>query len=454
MPESRRSFLSALSAASYSRVQGANDRVQLGLIGCGLIGLRHLADFKALDDCQISAVCDVYQARTGQARSGAGPGAKEYHDFRRLLEDKQVDAVVISTPDHWHALQTIMACAAGKDVFVEKPMTLFVKEGRWMTTAARRYNRIVQVGTQGRSGTHFKEVIPLLRDGAVGRIHSVRFSSYRNIMPGFGRPVASSPPPGLDYDMWLGPAPRRAYTPHRCLYHFRWFWDYSGGQMTNLGAHDMDLVHWLLGVKGPKSVYSSGGRYALEDDGETPDTQDAIWEYPGFVVEASIREACSGRGRTAAGGLASSIAGVQLCGTKGILAVSRGGYQLIPDSKIVPESAIPAWSNPAGHPQAANTGPVPYGEPKQGRGASPEPIDLHARHFLDCVKNRRRPNADVEDGHQVAVACHLANLSMKLGRKLNWDVEKEEIIGDREANAHLVRPYRKPWDDALRSFKL
>ncbi|HNY38786.1 MAG TPA: Gfo/Idh/MocA family oxidoreductase [Bryobacteraceae bacterium] len=453
MPGSRRTFLSALTAASYGRVQGANDRVQLGLIGCGLIGLRHLADFKQLADCQVAAVCDAYQARTDQAKADTGPGTKGYQDFRRLLEDKQIDAVVISTPDHWHALQTIMACTAGKDVFVEKPMTLFVKEGRWMTAAARRYRRIVQVGTQGRSGTHFKEVMPLLRDGAVGRIHSVRFSSYRNIMPGFGRPAAMAPPPGLDYEMWLGPAPLRPYAPHRGLYHFRWFWDYSGGQMTNLGAHDMDLVHWLLKVKGPKSVYSCGGRYALEDDGETPDTQEAIWEYPGFVVEASIREASGGRTRST-GNLTASLAGVQLCGTKGILAVSRGGYQLVPDSRIAPESAIPAWSRPLGHPQAANVEPVPYGEPKQGRGTSAEPIDLHARHFIDCVKSRQRPNADVEDGHEVAVACHLANLSLRLGRKLEWDVEKEEIIGDREASAHLVRPYRKPWDDVLRSFGL
>jgi predicted dehydrogenase len=453
MSGSRRTFLSAMTAASYARVMGANERVRLGLIGCGLIGLRHLADFKKLPDCEITAVCDVYQARVDQARADAGQQARGFQDFRKVLDDKQVDAVVISTPDHWHALQTIMACAANKDVFVEKPMTLFIKEGRWMTTAARRYNRIVQVGTQGRSGTHFQEVIPMLKAGVAGKIHSVRFSSYRNVMPGFGRPVASAPPPGLDYDLWLGPAPARPYSPHRGLYHFRWFWDYSGGQMTNLGAHDMDLVHWLLGVKAPKSVYSAGGRYALEDDGETPDTQDAIWEYPGFIVEASIREACSGRQRTGTG-TAASLAGVHLCGTKGILAVSRGGYQYVPDARIAPESAIPAWSNPALHPQPAKIEPSLYGEAKQGRGTSPEPIDLHARHFLDCIKSRQRPNADVEDGHEISVACHLANLSMKLGRKLNWDAQKEEVIGDREANTHLVRPYRKPWDDVLRSFKL
>jgi predicted dehydrogenase len=441
-----------MTAASYSRVMGANERLKVGFIGCGLIGLRHIDDFKKLPDVEMTAVCDVYKPRIGYAQEKCGNNPKGYQDFRKLLEDKNVEAVVISTPDHWHALQSIMACAAGKDVYVEKPMTLFVKEGRWMTTAARKYNRIALVGTQGRSGAHFKEAVPMIRDGYAGKIHTVRFSSHRNIMPGFGKPTAAAPPDGLDWDLWLGPAPMRPYMPHRCLYHFRWFWDYSGGQMTNLGTHDMDLVHWIMKVKGPKSVYSAGGRYALEDDGETPDTQDAIWEYPGFTVECSIREA-SGLSRRAAG-TAASLAGVQFCGTKGVFACSRGGYEFAPDMKVAPHALIPPWSTPPGHPEKENIQAAPWAEPRKGQGTSPEPMDLHARHFVDCVKSRQRPIADVEDGHQVATACHLANLSMKLGRRLNWDAEKEEIIGDKEASSHLVRPYRKPWDDVLRSFKL
>ncbi len=454
MPATRRVFLGSAAAASYSRILGANDRVSLGFMGCGLIGLRHIADFKTFPDVAMTAVCDIYQARVEYAQAQCGTNPKGYSDFRKLLDDKSIDAVVISTPDHWHALQTIMACAAGKDVYVEKPMTLFIKEGRWMTTAARRWNRIACVGTQGRSGTHMKEVLPLVRGGYAGKIHTVRFGSYRNVMPGFGKPEDCAPPSGLDYDLWLGPAPKRPYNPNRCLYHFRWFWDYSGGQMTNLGAHDMDLVHYIMQVKSPKSVYCTGGRFALEDNGETPDTQDAIWEYPGFTVECAIREAGGTASRRTPGGTAASLAGVQFVGTKGIFAASRGGYEFAPDMKIVPESAIPAWSTPPGHPTVKPGKPEPYAEPKSGRGTSPEPIDIHSRHFIDCVKSRRRPVADVEDGHQVSISCHLANLSMKLGRKLNWDAEKEEIIGDREANAHLVRPYRKPWDDVLRSFKL
>jgi predicted dehydrogenase len=453
MSASRRTFLGAMTAASYSRVQGANDRVNVGFLGCGLIGLRHIADFKQLPDVNLAAVCDAYQPRIEYAQSQCGSNPKPFQDFRKMLEDKSIDAVVISTPDHWHALQTIMACGAGKDVYVEKPMTLFVKEGRWMTNAARKYKRVCIVGTQGRNGSHIPEATALIRNGQVGKISSVRFSSYRNVMPGFGRPADCPPPPGLDYDLWLGPAPQRPYNPNRVIYHFRWFWDYSGGQMTNLGAHDMDLVYYLLQVKAPKSVYSAGGRFALEDNGETPDTQDAIWDFGNFTAECSIREASGGINRRG-GGTAGSLAGVQFCGTKGVIAVSRGGFEFAPDMKIVPENAIPKWSTPPGHPKGSDTPPSPYGEPKRVMGESPEPMGRHARHWIDCIKSRQRPVADVEDGHMVSIACLLANISLKVGRKLQWDAEKEDIIGDKEASAMLVRPYRKPWDDVLRSYKL
>lgn len=442
---SRRLFLGAMTAASYSRVIGANDRVRIGFIGCGLIGLRHIADFKKQPDAELAAVSDIYDARTDRGAADCGPGAKKFKDFRKMLEDKGIDAVVISTPDHWHALQTIMACAAGKDVYVEKPMTLFVKEGRWMTNAARKHNRVVIVGTQGRSGPHIPEVAPALRSGELGKIVSVRIGSFRNIMPGFGKPPASDPPAGLDYDLWLGPAPKKPYTPHRCLYHFRWFWDYSGGQMTNLGAHDLDFVHYLLELKGPTAVYSSGGRYALQDDGETPDTQDAILDYPGFTVVVSIREASAGGRR---GG------GCEFFGTKGSMTVGRGGYELYPDMTIAPERQIPPWSNPPGHPQPAEVKAEPRTRARKAGEQGGEPMGAHARHWLDCIKSRKQPVADVESGHRVSVACHLANLSMQLGRKLRWDAEKEDVIGDKEASAKLVRPYRKPWDDELRSYKV
>jgi predicted dehydrogenase len=446
MSSSRRAFLGAATAASYGRIAGANDRVRIGFIGCGLIGLRHIADFKQQRDAELAAVCDVHQPRVERAQADCGAAVKGYADFRKILDDKSVDAVVVSTPDHWHALQTIMACAAGKDVYVEKPMTLFVKEGRWMTTAARRYKRVVQVGTQGRSGAHFKEVLELLAAGHIGKIHSVRAASTRNIMPGFGTPPDSAPPSDIDYDLWLGPAPKRPYNRNRALYNFRWFWDYSGGQMTNLGAHEIDLAHFVLKVKSPTAVTSSGGRYCLQDNGDTPDTQDAILEYPGFNMCITIREACAGR-RTGGGG-------VELFGTKGSMTVGRGGFEVFPDMVIPAERQIPPWSTPPGHPRPAESKPEPRTEAKKGGIPSNEPMDRHARNFLDCIKSRQLPIADVEEGHLVSISCHLANISLRLGRKLRWDAQKEDVIGDKEASAMLVRPYRKPWDDVLRSFKL
>lgn len=441
----RRGFLSTLTAASYGRVPGANDRVRVGVIGYGLIGAFHVGTFKKQPDVEMAAVCDVYKPRLEAGLAACGPQARGYADFRKMLEDKSIDAVIVATPDHWHALMTVLACAAAKDVYVEKPMTLFIREGRWMVNAARRYRRIVQVGTQGRSAAHIPEVASLFQAGHIGKVHSIRIGAFRNIMPGFGSPADCGPPPGLDYDMWLGPAPRRPYNPHRALYHFRWFWDYSGGQMTNLGAHDLDFVYLLMGVKGPSSAYSTGGRWALTDDnGETPDTQDALLQYPGFSVAISVREASAGRRHGA---------GAEFCGARGSMMVGRGGYQVYADTRTAPEKQIPPWSNPPGHPRPADIQPRPWTEARKA-GRETEPMDLHVRNFLDCVKSRRRPNADVEDGHLVSIACHLANISLRLGRAVRWDPAREEIPGDREAAAWAARPYRKPWDDVLRSLKL
>ena len=432
MTGTRRTFLGGLTAASYGRISGANNRVQIGLAGYGLIGAFHTGTFKKQPDVDLAAVCDVYQPRVDAGVAACGGACKGYRDFRKMLENKDLQAVIVATPDHWHALMTIMACAAGKDVYVEKPMTLFVREGRWMVNAARRYKRVVQVGTQGRSGTHIPEVISLFKAQHVGKIHSVHIGTARNIMPGFGAPPDGSPPAGLDYDLWLGPAPKRPYNPHRALYHFRWFWDYSGGQMTNLGAHDLDFVYLLMKTRGPSSVFSTGGRFALtNDNGETPDTQDAILHYPGFTVTIGVREACAGRRQ---GG------GTEFFGTKGSITVGRGGYQVYADTRVAPEKLIPPWSNPPGHPQPAEMKPQPWTEARKA-GGEEEPMNVHARNFLDCIKSRKRPNADVEEGHLVSSACHLANISLRLGgRALRWDAEKEQIVGDPEANGWLERP--------------
>jgi predicted dehydrogenase len=442
MHSTRRSFLGAMTAASYQRVLGANDRVGVGFIGFGLIGAQHVHDFKNQRDVDMVAMSDVYQPRLEQGIAACGGQAKGYKDFRKLIDDKDVHAVVVSTPDHWHALMTMMACAAGKDVYVEKPMTLFVKEGRWMVEVARRHKRVVQVGTQQRSGKHYQKALKLLREGYIGKVLSVRMGAFRNVMPGFGRPTGPVPS-DLDYDMWLGPAPKHPYSPHRSLYHFRWFWDYSGGQMTNLGAHSIDIVQWVAGVKGPAAVSSSGGRFALQDDGETSDTQDALYEYPGFTALWSHREASVGR---------RAGSGLEFLGPKGSLVIGRGGFEVIGDTKIVPENAIPVFQGqPTGGPRRTQAKREVWTQPMKEPGSSAEQFDLHVRNFLDCIKSRQRTIADVEDGHYTATACHLSNISLHTGRKIRWDAEKEIIIGDREASARLERPYRKPWDQVLRS---
>lgn len=451
---SRRDFVktaaAGVTALSAGRVFGANERVNVGLIGFGLIGRFHMAALKQQPDVQITAVCDAHRGRVDQAAEMAGGNPAKYRDFRKLLEDKNVDAVYVATPDHWHALMTMLACAAGKDVYVEKPLTLFVREGRWMIDVARRTKRVIQVGTQNRSGPAFQHARELISQGRLGQIVSASNNNLRNVMPGFGNPADCAPPAELDYDMFLGPAPKRPYNPNRSIYHFRWFWDYSGGQATNLGQHSLDLVHWMLGVTAPKSVYSSGGRWFLKDNCEVPDTQDVIIEYPGFNVTCQYREASAGKGGLGMGGLT-------FYGTQGCLPISRKGFELSPDPKVNPNNVVAGILGVKGHPVGG-----PQLEPEQtGQFWTTPEVDTngdaikdyarHTRNFIDCVKSRKQPISDLESGHQVATVCHLSNLSLRTGRKLTWDAAKEEIVGDEQANAMLVRPYRAPWDKELKA---
>jgi predicted dehydrogenase len=434
-------------------VLGANDRIGVGFIGFGLIGKQHLADFKKFQDVNLVGLSETYKPRLEAGLQYMGnPNAKGYSDFRRMFENKDIDGVVVATPDHWHALLTIMACAAGKDVYCEKPLNVCIDEGKWMIQAARKYKRIVVVGSQRRHGTGVAEAKKVVESGVLGKIHSIRIASYRNIYPGFGKTPVSDPPTGFDYDMWQGPAPKRPYTNHRGIYHFRWFWDYSGGQMTNLGAHTIDQVLWLMNVKGPTEVMSSGGRYALEDDGETPDLQDAVWKFPGFTMNYAIREANAMRGDTAARGQV-------YLGTKGSMVLS-GTYEVDPENKIDPVNDIPRFEgHPIGGPVYTDVKPAPWIKPAKGGVASDarygtggeDTMAMNERDWLECMRTRKRPLCEVEDGHRVAIASHLANMSLRLGRSIRWDPDKEQVIGDKEAAAMCVRPYRAPWDGVLKS---
>lgn len=444
---SRRGFLKTtthstgaafLSATSYKHVLGANGRIGVGFIGIGLIGKRHLLDFMAQPEVAVAAICEVYPPRLEEGIRTSGGNPKRYKDFRKMLDDKSVDAVVVSTPDHWHALMTILACAAGKDVYVEKPLTHAVCEGRWMLAAARHYRRVVQVGTQQRSGEHYKKCLELIRAGHIGEMRGARMAAYRNIMPGFTGSVGTRPLSEEDWNLWLGPAPYVPFEKQRCIYHFRWFWDYSGGQTTNLLSHDLDIVQWTMDSV-PRFISAMGNRYSLQGIGETPDIFEAIFEYPGFLATWSNREICQGRGPES----------LEFCGTKGTLVIHRGGFEVFADRLLSPESQIPQFtastrrgtdSAPEHRTQAVKVG---------GYDQVKDQFQPHVQNFLECVRSRRQPISDLESGHKTATACHLANISMRVARTLRWDSEKQEIIGDPEASKFLTKEYRSPWDKEL-----
>jgi predicted dehydrogenase len=383
-------------------------------------------NFLAQPDVEPVAVCDVYDPFRERAAQMCKEKVAEFRDFRQLLDRSDIDAVIVATPDHWHALATIMACKAGKDVYVEKPLALTVHEGRVMVDTARKYKRIVQVGSQQRSGEHYAKAVKLIQDGALGAVHRVSANWTRNMMAGFKpRELKSGLSKALDWDLWLGPAPLVPFDPFRFVYNWRWFWDYSGGQMTNWGAHNLDIVRWALNAKAPTTVSAFGGRYELKDGGQTPDVQQAIYSFPGCLVSWTGCEISGFEAIRYPEDDRRIKPLVEFHGTKGSMVLTRRGFEVTPQ----------IWTGdgedqktPAMQPLSAKATGYP-----------------HARNFLDCVKSRALPIADVEEGHRTAAMCHLANISTKLGRTLRWDAEKEEVVGDKEANQLLSKPYRKPW---------
>lgn len=416
----RRTFTAGMTAAAWNgqSVRGANERIRVGIIGCGGGRGRGLwRSFLSKALVEPVAACDVYEPFLSRAIQAAQGKATPYRDFRRLLDRKDIDAVIVASPDHWHALQTVMACRAGKDVYVEKPLCLMPREGRAMVAAARRNNRVVQVGSQQRSGAHYAHAIELIRGGAIGAVPHITAHWTRNMMPGF-RPIeiGAALPATLDWDLWLGPAPKVAFDPFRCIYNYRWFKSYSGGQMTNWGAHSLDIARWALGAKAPDAVASFGARYVLNDGGETPDVQQAIYSFPGCVVSWVSREVNAG-----------STTLLDFHGTKGTMTLTREGFSVAPE----------IWTGAGANGKDGAMAPM--------RESGGNLDSLHIDNFLACVKSRQRPNADIEEGHRTAVMCQLGNAAMQTGRVLRWDPEAETVIGDAEANAALRWEYREPW---------
>jgi predicted dehydrogenase len=425
----RRQFTRILAAgagmALHRPARGANDRIRLGIIGCGGQGTAVWRTFLAQPDVMPAAVCDVYDPFRERAVRMCPEKVDGYKYFRRLLDRKDIDAVLIATPDHWHALMTVMACRAGKDVYVEKPLAHSVREGRAMLDTARQYGRVVQVGAQQRSGPHYGEAIRLIRGGSLGAVHKISANWVRNMMPGFlPRELQNGLTSALDWDLWLGPAPAVPFHPLRFFYNWRWFWDYSGGQMTNWGAHSLDIARWSLDAIAPAGISGFGGRYELKDGGETPDVQEVLYNFPGCVVSWSGREINGVEALRPSPGIRPLL---EFHGTKGNMVLTRDGFSVTPE----------IWTGDG------QSGRTPAMEAMHVSGGNLE--QSHVRNFLDCVKSRKRPNGDIEEGYRTVVMCHLGNIATRLGRTLRWDPVREEVPGDREANQLLSVPYRKPW---------
>ena len=425
-PVSRRSFLTksslgglflGISAKSYRATfagESPSERVRVGMIGVGNQGgpknnmkyfLKNIVALCDLDKNYLTEASDFLQKQ-------ANLSAMMTDDYRGLLDAKDIDAVVVTVPDQWHATMTIEACKAGKDVYCEKPLTLVINEGKPMIEAARKYGRVVQTGTMQRSGEEFKLAVELLMKGIVGKIRAVNVTlPSPNWIARAGKPVPdSTPPEGFDYNRWLGPAPMRPYNINRLHYLFRFFWDYSGGQQTNFGAHHLDIAQWGLGMddSGPVSVEGSG---VYHPDGwyETPDTTEIKYTYANGVT-MTCRQKLDTK---------NTDQGTEFIGDKGSLFVYRGGIVTNP-KELLKDVEMPKIIS-----SNANIS--------------------HVNNFFDCVKSRKTPAADISIGHRSATVCHLGNIAIRTKKKITWDPKSETIVGDSEASKWLTKEYRKPW---------
>lgn len=452
----RREFLrksltgAAVADPFLGDVRGANDQVRVGIIGLGSRGDYELRIFSKLKDARVVALAEVYQPLLDRAVAQTEGKADGYQDFRRILDRKDIDAVVVSTPDHWHALASIMACQAGKDVFCEKPLTHTIHEGRMMVKAARKYNRIIATGSQQRSAPHFQKVVEMIRGGYIGQVSAITCWNTGNASPrGNGNPPDSDPPPGMNWDLYLGPAPKVPYNRNRHTWNYRWYWDYSGGMMTDWGAHHLDIIHWAMGVDAPLSASAVGGRFCLKDNCETPDTLTTIFQYPGFTVQFDNRVA---NARNVEG----RPNGIVFYGTNGTIVIDRESWEVVPEhdpflppamDRVEAQVKLGSIVWPVGFDRSKKIETVLRCQAMRETGIKIDPSfqEVHVQNFLDCVRSRKLPVADVEIGHRSVTACHIGVIAYRLGRTVRWDGKQETFIGDTEAQAMLTKKYREPW---------
>jgi predicted dehydrogenase len=410
IPCHRRSFLGAMGTLALANrrvwADSPTDRVRIAVIGVRSRGTDLAQLFARQEDAEVVAICDIDDAMlakpVGAVEKITGKSPRTEKDFRRLLDDKSIDAIAIAAPDHWHALLTVLGCQAGKDVYCEKPASHNLVEGRRMVEAARKYQRVVQLGTQRRSAEAVKEAIAHLQSGAIGKVGLARTWIHQQRQPiGHGKP--GEVPSGVDYAMWQGPAPDRPFYPNRFHYNWHWFWNWGTGELGNNGIHGVDVARWGLGVEAPLRVTSGGGKYVFDDDQEVPDTQVVTWEFPECAIVWEHR-------MWSKHGLEGSGFGNAFYGDKGTLIIDEKGWR------------------------------VEDGEKAEGKGASNSQA-AHVANFLDCMRSRKAPHAEIEVGHLSTRLCHLGNIAHRVGRKLTFDAASESFPGDSEANALLSREY-------------
>ena len=411
-----------------------SEKLTVALIGCGGMGRANLRDFLRVPEVQLVALCDVdtrqWQGAMDDIKKANLPveSVKTYQDFREVIDRKDIDAIIIGTPDHWHAIPMIYACQAGKDVYCEKPLSHNIVEGRAMVQAATKNKRVVQIGTQQRSGTHFHDAVRYVQSGKLGKIHFVRtwINNHNNSPDGDGNPPDAEAPKEVDYNMWLGPAPLRPFNPVRFHRTYRYFWDYGNGLCNDWGTHLNDIVLWAMGVRAPLAVSASGGKYVLTDISDTPDTMEVLYEYPGFAHAYSIRRCCD------SSAFRGTSHGIEFQGSNGCLVLDRSGWYVLADKEGEKERVTPE---------------------KHGGSDQHWP---HVQNFIQCVKTREKTHSDVEDTHRATSTCHLANISLRVGRKIFWDAQAERCrfwdhdknqlaSEDAQANAYLLREPRNPW---------
>jgi predicted dehydrogenase len=418
----RRGLLGGALAAAAARASSVapSDRIRAGLIGCGGISTSDSNALLAHPEAEFSVVCDVDDERIGRTIGRLGkvrPNRVEgVKDWRRVIERKDLDVIVICTPDHWHALPTIAACQAGKDVYVEKPLATTVAEGALMRDVARKTNRVVQMGTHWRSGPHYKEAVEFVQAGKIGKVRQVRCWAYLDWITDCGNPADGPAPPGVDYDMWLGPAPLRPFNKNRFHFNFRWFWDYAGGLMTDWGVHLINIALWAMGPEWPRTVVASGGKYALKDNTETPDTQFAIYDFPSYTLiwEHQVQSGLGPDRREHS---------VAFNGSDATLIVHTGGWEIFAEPKRRREVV----------------------DQKRAALVDETVRAAHMRDFLDCVRTRRQPVENLDVGHHVSAVAHLGNVALRSKSRIEWDAATARVVGNEAANRLLSVPYRAPW---------